>query len=66
MPPAGPHDNRADLVGLLLLVALFLFVSPLTAWWAGAGLPWYFPFGLWGLLIALVAAYDGHRSDDDP
>lgn len=57
--------GRPDLVVLLLLLALFLFVSPFTAWWADAGLPWYAPFALWGLLITLVAVHDCTRGDDD-
>ena len=64
MPDSRPTNGRPDLVVLLLLLALFLFVSPLTAWWAGAGLPWYFPFLLWAGLIALVAVYDRLEHDD--
>lgn len=53
---SGHGDGtRLDLVLLLLALALFLFASPFTAWWARAGLPWYTPFVLWGLLIAAVA-----------
>ena len=49
-------DNpRLDLVLLLVALALFLFASPFAGWWAAAGLPWYAPFGLWGLLIAAGA-----------
>ena len=65
MPDSDTRDGRPDLVVLLLLLALFLFFSPLTAWWAGAGLPWFVPFVLWALLIALVAAHDRLEGDDD-
>ena len=41
---------------LLLLFALFLFAGPFAGWWASSQLPWHFPFTLWLLLIALVAA----------
>lgn len=57
--------GRPDLVILLLLLALFLFFSPLTAWWARAGLDWFVPFLLWALLIGLVATYDRYEGDDD-
>ena len=45
-----------DRVVLLLLFALFLFASPFASWWASSGLPWHFPFILWGILIAFVAS----------
>ena len=48
------HGGR-DGVVILALLGLLLFASPFTHWWATAGLPWFFPFLLWGLLIALVA-----------
>jgi peptidoglycan/LPS O-acetylase OafA/YrhL len=57
--------GRPDLVILLLLLALFLFFSPLAAWWARAELHWLVPFFLWALLIGLVAAYDRYEGDDD-
>ncbi|MDZ7788056.1 MAG: hypothetical protein U5K73_08065 [Halofilum sp. (in: g-proteobacteria)] len=57
--------GRPDLVILLLLLALFLFFSPLAAWWARAELHWFVPFLLWALLIGLVAAYDRYEGDDD-
>ena len=59
------RNGRSDLVVLLLLLALFLFFSPFTAWWAGAGLPWFVPFLLWALLIGLVAVYDRFEGGDD-
>ncbi|MDZ7749032.1 MAG: hypothetical protein U5K43_09500 [Halofilum sp. (in: g-proteobacteria)] len=57
MESGQANGSRLDLVLLLLALALFLFVSPFTAWWAGAGLPWYLPFVLWGILIAAVALH---------
>ena len=47
-------SRRRDIVAILTLLSLFLFASPFTNWWAQAAFPWYFPFVLWGLLIALV------------
>lgn len=62
-----PESNggRLDSVALLLALALFLFASPFTDWWAGAGFPWYFPFALWGLLIALVGLRQHLMEGDD-
>lgn len=52
----GDANNvRLDLVVLVLALAIFLFATPFTAWWASAGLPWYAPFLLWAVLIAAVA-----------
>ena len=49
----------AVILGALLLL---LFVSPAADWWAGAGLDWSTPFGLW-LLVILIAMLI-HRRDD--
>ncbi|MDX1608831.1 MAG: hypothetical protein R3225_01780 [Halofilum sp. (in: g-proteobacteria)] len=57
MEPDSTPGGRLDAVVLLLVVALALFASPFTTWWATAGLPWYFPFVLWALLIGLVALH---------
>ncbi len=54
-----------DRVILLLLFALFLFASPFMSWWANAELAWYWPFLLWGLLIALVAIERSVRPGSD-
>lgn len=61
-----------DRVILLLLFALFLLLSPLTEWWAADDSPWYAPYLLWALLIALtwrlrrylVRHSAGERRDD--
>lgn len=65
METPGSNGGRLDSVVLLLALALFLFASPFTDWWAGAGLPWYFPFALWGLLIGLVGLQQYLESDND-
>ena len=54
MESGHTNGSRLDLVLLLLALALFLFASPFTAWWASAGLPWFLPFILWGVLIAAI------------
>lgn len=51
--PQGPPRRDGALV--LLLFALFVFVSPFTFWWAGTGAPWYLPYLLWlGLIVLIV------------
>ncbi len=56
MPESSNSRSAGERVFLLLLLALFLFASPFAEWWASSRLPWHFPFTLWLLLIALVAA----------
>lgn len=65
MDAPGARSSRLDGVLLLLVLALFLFASPFTAWWAGIAPAWYLPFLLWGLLIALVAVHQWVQPDDD-
>lgn len=64
-PESTGRGGRLDRVLLLFLVALFLFASPFTTWWAYARLPWYLPFLLWGGLIALLAFERLTSQDDD-
>ncbi len=40
---------------LLLIAALFLFVTPVTLSWAHAGSAWYLPYILWLILIVWCA-----------
>ena len=60
-----PKGGGLDRVILLLVFALFLFASPFTTWWAEAEPPWYWPFLLWGLLIALIAVERSARPKRD-
>lgn len=52
-----PTDKgrQSDLVILLFLFALFLLLPPFATWWATAGLAWYAPYLIWGLIILLAA-----------
>lgn len=40
---------------LLLLFALLLLISPLVEYWAADDSPWYLPYLLWGVIVALTA-----------
>lgn len=53
----APRDfvRRADSSVLLLLFALLLLISPVMLLWAGDTSPWYLPYLLWAVLIALIA-----------
>ncbi len=48
------RQNGLDRVLLLLLFALFLLLSPFLEWWAADDSPWYAPYLIWALLIALT------------
>lgn len=52
MPSPTDYRDRPLLVALLLLV---LFLSPAISWWLVPAPPWYLPYTLWGLVIALAA-----------
>jgi len=53
-------DRKLDVVLLLGLFALLLLSSPLLLWWADPEGPWYMPYLIWALLIAL-GAWVQHR-----
>ena len=61
----NPSRNRGDLTLILVLLAIFLFHSPFTGWWASLGLPWYSIFIFWLILIAL-SALNQHKTDPNP
>ncbi len=46
-------EGLLDRVVLLFLFALFLLLSPIINWWAADDSPWYAPYLIWALLIAL-------------
>lgn len=48
------RPTAQDAVTLLALAALLVFAPPLLYWWARPGSPWYFPFLLWGAVVALT------------
>lgn len=48
------HEGILDRVILLFLLALFLLLSPILNWWASDTSPWYSPYLIWALLIALT------------
>ena len=51
-------DQKRENTLLLTLLALFLFVSPLTAVWASDNAPWFLPYLLW-LGIILIGQEPG-------
>jgi hypothetical protein len=53
--PSPKSDRKLDLVFVLGLFALVLLTSPLLGWWAASDSPWYMPYLVWALLIALGA-----------
>ena len=56
--------TRGDHTVLLALLAVFVFHSPFSRWWANLELAWHTIFILWGLVILLVALNQrGDRSD---
>ena len=68
-----PRETVYDRVVLLLLFALFLLFSPIVEWWAADDSPWYAPYLIWALLIALTFALQRYinrrtkseQNDDD-
>lgn len=50
---SGPERTNS-LTIVLVTLALFAFASPFTDWWASRQPPWYFPYVLWAILIALT------------
>jgi hypothetical protein len=58
-----PRSN--DHTVLILLAALFLFISPLTAWWSSLALPWYSIFFVWGAVVLLIAVNQRWQNPDD-
>lgn len=59
--PAPRRQYRSELPVITALLMLLLFASPLADWWAGAGLHWSLPYGLWALVI--LGAYAVARRD---
>jgi hypothetical protein len=55
MRKTGEPGHPLDGTILLFLLALLVFLSPLTWWWASDRNPWYLPYVLWLALIGLMA-----------
>ena len=39
---------------LVFVLGIVLFVSPLVSWWPELPLPWYAPYVMWAVIIALA------------
>lgn len=50
---------------LVVALALLLFATPVTYWWAQDDSPWYIVYLLWLIIIALSAWLHFTRSADD-
>lgn len=49
-----------DKILILFLFGILLFASPLVHWWASGAFPWFVPYMLWALVIALIALVQRH------
>lgn len=59
------QSQRFDHTLLILIAAVFLFVSPLTSWWSSFELPWYAIFIPWAVVVALIAMNQHRQQRDD-
>ena len=55
MPRSPDYQRLKEGTLLLLILALLLFASPLTLWWASIDGLWLLPYLLWSLVILLAA-----------
>ena len=62
--PEPDQNRRRDSALLLMMFAVFLLASPFFRWWAVAGVAWYFPYLVWGAVIALTFWMNRHRDHD--
>jgi hypothetical protein len=53
---------RLDWVVLLVLLAIFILVSPLRLWWGADDNPWYLPYLLWAGILVLAMIVQWRRS----
>jgi len=58
------EKSRHDHTLLIFFAAVFIFNSPLTAWWSLLGLPWYAIFIVWAAFI-LITAMNLRRESND-
>ena len=59
------QPRRHDHTLLILIAAVFLFVSPLTSWWSALSLPWYAIFLPWAFIVVLIAMNQRWQNPDD-
>lgn len=55
--------SRQERAVILLLLALLLLLPPLLYWWARPVMPWYVPYLLWAVIIALIGLSGLGRRD---
>ncbi len=61
-PEPGRHLTSLVIV---FLFGLMMFATPFLTWWAIDNRPWYLPYVIWGLIIALVAFAQWRRGHRD-
>lgn len=69
MSPSPPNERLRERSLLVALLALLLFASPLTLWWAAEGAHWLLPYLLWLAIILLAGVLHlrfGRRGDEGP
>ena len=49
-----PTNDLRDSSGLIALLGILFFGSPLIDWWVSADNPWYLPYLLWLIIIVLA------------
>ncbi len=62
MPQPPNNERRIERTLLPVLLALFLFATPFTFWWAQSR-SWFLPYLLW-LLIIVIGAWLAWRDRD--
>ena len=66
MPRSSLPGKQNESTLLLILLALFLFASPFTNWWASDDNPWFLPYLLWLLVVLIGAWLHSHYRHHDP
>ena len=50
---------------LVFLFGLMMYATPFLTWWAVEDRPWYLPYLIWAIIIALVAFAQMRRGHHD-
>ena len=55
MRPAPDNGRYLDGVVVVFLLALIVFSPPVIELWATLSSPWWLPYAIWSVVIALIA-----------